>query len=72
MDDERTRPATERESGPEGEVVEGGLGDPDAPETAHAQRDDRASTSSDRLAERWPTEDQRRGPPGSDDSTGRR
>jgi hypothetical protein len=53
------------ETGPEGEILEGELGDPDAAETAHASREDRSSVNADRLVERWPTEDQRRGPPGS-------
>ena len=66
MDERQSRPADARpELGPEGEVVEDEIGDPDAPETAHAQREDRASTGADRLVERWPTEDQRRGPPES-------
>ncbi len=63
--DKRGDPSRIPEAGPEGEVLEGAQGDPDAPETAYAEREDRASINADRLVERWPTEDQRRGPPGS-------
>ncbi len=63
--DERHDLSRTPEAGPEGEVFEGEQGDPDAPETAYAEREDRASINADRLVERWPTEDQRRGPPGS-------
>ena len=63
--DERRGDAERPELGPEGEVLEGEIGDPDAAETAFAARDDRSSTNADRLVERWDTEDQRRGPPGS-------
>jgi hypothetical protein len=62
---ERRDPGRTPEPGPHGEVLEGEQGDPDAPETAYAEREDRSSINADRLVERWPTEDQRRGPPGS-------
>jgi hypothetical protein len=65
-------PSRTPEAGPDGEVREGEQGDPDAAETAYSEREDRASINTDRLVERWPTEDQRRGPPGSSTSPERR